>query len=356
MKIRLRYIHAFVDRHGNRRYYYRRHGRRVALSGQPGTPEFMAAYSEAGSVTGASERVARPQAAPGTFAALAGRYFASPMFLSKAANTQRNYRRSLGVFLAKHGSKRTATLEAPHVEAIIGGMADRPGNAIELLRCLNVLLNYGVRMGLAKHNPAARCTAFRSSALHTWTEAELETFEARWPVGTRQRLAFALLLYTGQRSSDVYCLRWPSARGFELTQKKTSQPMVIPVHPELVRVLAATKREHAVVLASTLGKAYTHDSFRALIRSAIRDAGLPDRCTPHGLRKAMARRLAEGDATARQIMAVTGHKTLSEVERYTAAANQPHLAQQAFEKQVANKDWQPPRQGLPNQRKNPTKS
>lgn len=54
----------------------------------------------------------------------------------------------------------------------------------------------------------------------------------------------------------------------------------------------------------------------------------------------MARRLAEGDATAKQIAAVTGHKTLSEVERYTAAANQPRLAQQAFEKQAANAGWQ----------------
>ena len=112
------------------------------------------------------------------------------------------------------------------------------------------------------------------------------------------------------------------------------------MHPELATILAATKREHAVILASPAGAPYTLEGFRNLIGRAIKAAGLPARCTPHGLRKAMARRLAEGDATAKQIAAVTGHKTLAEVERYTAAANQPRLAQQAFEKQAANKNWQ----------------
>lgn len=54
-------------------------------------------------------------------------------------------------------------------------------------------------------------------------------------------------------------------------------------------------------------------------------AGLPD-CTPHGLRKAIARRLAEAGASAQQIGAVTGHKTLTEVQRYIAAANRENMA------------------------------
>ena len=47
------------------------------------------------------------------------------------------------------------------------------------------------------------------------------------------------------------------------------------------------------------------------------------------------------DATAKQIQAVTGHQTLSEVERYTAAAKsaEARVALQAFEKQAANKGW-----------------
>lgn len=52
----------------------------------------------------------------------------------------------------------------------------------------------------------------------------------------------------------------------------------------------------------------------------------------HGLRKACARRLADAGATAHEIASITGHKTLAEVQRYTAAANRKTLADSAAEK------------------------
>jgi integrase len=45
--------------------------------------------------------------------------------------------------------------------------------------------------------------AFKVGEHHTWTDAELRQYEAKWRLGTRQRLAYALLLYTGQRVGDV---------------------------------------------------------------------------------------------------------------------------------------------------------
>jgi integrase len=45
-------------------------------------------------------------------------------------------------------------------------------------------------------------------------------------------------------------------------------------------------------------------------------------CSAHGLRKLAAKRLAEAGCSDRQIMAITGHKTVSEVSRYTEAAEQ----------------------------------
>jgi len=70
---------------------------------------------------------------------------------------------------------------------------------------------------------------------------------------------------------------------------------------------------------------------------AIRKAGLPPYCKAHGLRKAAARRLAEAGCSTQEIMAVTGHKTLSEVERYTRAAEQERLNAAAMAKQLENK-------------------
>ena len=60
-------------------------------------------------------------------------------------------------------------------------------------------------------------------------------------------------------------------------------------------------------------------------------AGLPH-CSAHGLRKATAARLAEQEASAHEIMAVTGHKTLEEVERYTREARRRKLADSAMSK------------------------
>jgi integrase len=68
------------------------------------------------------------------------------------------------------------------------------------------------------------------------------------------------------------------------------------------------------------------------MRSAITAAGLPLDCQPHGLRKAAGRRLAEAGCTAHEIMAVLGHKTLSEAERYTREADQARLASTALAK------------------------
>jgi integrase-like protein len=72
------------------------------------------------------------------------------------------------------------------------------------------------------------------------------------------------------------------------------------------------------------------DGFSQWIRDAITAAGLPLDCQPHGLRKAAGRRLAEAGCTAHEIMAVLGHKTLAEAERYTREADQARLAMEAM--------------------------
>ena len=63
-----------------------------------------------------------------------------------------------------------------------------------------------------------------------------------------------------------------------------------------------------------------------LMRVAIREAGLPARCVPHGLRKAVLRTMAEMGSSSKRLAAVSGHKTTKELDRYTAAADQATLA------------------------------
>jgi enterobacteria phage integrase len=72
------------------------------------------------------------------------------------------------------------------------------------------------------------------------------------------------------------------------------------------------------------------DGFSGFMRDAITAAGLPLDCQPHGLRKAAGRRLAEAGCTTKQIMAILGHKSIAEAERYTREANQIRLATAAM--------------------------
>ena len=96
--IRLKYVHAFRDRFGRMRYYFRRYGKRTALPGLPGSGEFMAAYADKLGET--SKHVEpRPKPMAGTFSALATRYFSSPQYQTLSATSRGNYRRVIDGFL-----------------------------------------------------------------------------------------------------------------------------------------------------------------------------------------------------------------------------------------------------------------
>jgi integrase len=146
-----------------------------------------------------------------------------------------------------------------------------------------------------------------------------------------------LMLYTGCRKSDVVLLgRQDIKRGGFLTytqqknRKRKPVTLTIPVHPELRRVIEATPTiGMKTFLVTHFGKPFTANGFGNWMRDRCNEAGLPE-CSSHGLRKAIARRLAEAGMSPHQIMAITGHSTLKEVERYTRAASQKHLAEMAM--------------------------
>src|SRR6266849_5595310 len=73
-------------------------------------------------------------------------------------------------------------------------------------------------------------------------------------------------------------------------------------------------------LITEYGKPFTANGFGNKFKDWCRQANLPH-CSAHGVRKATATALAEAGATPHQIMAITGHQSLEEVERYTKAAN-----------------------------------
>ena len=116
-----------------------------------------------------------------------------------------------------------------------------------------------------------------------------------------------------------------------LRQEKTGIELVIPIHRTLAAIITDSPADHLTFLTTSLGKPFTAAGFGNWFRDRCNEAGLR-LCSAHGLRKATARRLAEAGCTMHEIAAITGHASLSEIQRYTKAADQKRLVVSAMEK------------------------
>ena len=333
--IKLKYIDRFVDRHGRERFYFRRdRGPRVALPGRPGSPEFMVAYEQAAQGRVADHGAPKTRGDPGTFDRLTQQYFSSPEYLRLSPSSKVGYRLVIENFVRDEriGHRQVREMTREHVKRMMAKRSETPGAANNMLKKLRILVHFAIELGWRHDDPCARIKLYPEGEYHTWTDEEIATYEARWPIGTAARTAFALLLHTGQRRSDVVTMSWQDVVDgcMRVVQRKTGAKLWIPVHPRLEEALMGWPRRGNTILVTSQGKAFTSNGFGNFMADRIGEARLPDRCVTHGLRKAAARRLAEAGCSANEIAAITGHATLAEVSRYTKAAEQRKLAQAAM--------------------------
>jgi hypothetical protein len=202
----LKYVNA-VHKGGRAYFYFRRAGnKRVPLPGIPGSAEFMAAYAAAlDQAPEARLTIGADRTFPGTVNAVIAAFYTSDMFIKNKPITRSTGRNILEAFRVKHGDKRIALMEERHVRAALAEKVGKPAAQRNLLRVLRVLLTFAVSQNLRKDNPATgiKLKPLKGDGYHTWTEAELQQFEARHPVGSKPRLALALLLYSAQRRSEA---------------------------------------------------------------------------------------------------------------------------------------------------------
>jgi integrase len=173
--------------------------------------------------------------------------------------------------------------------------ADRPAMANLTRAVLRRLFSFAMAVGVRRDNPFNAITAYKIGTYHTWTDEQLAAYEKRWPLGTRERLGFDLLLYTAQRVGDVVRMQRSHIRNgvLAVTQQKTGTEVFIPVHPALARSIKAGPAKGLYLIGDRNGRPIKGDQLSALIAAAIEAAGLPSECVAHGLRKAALRRLAE---------------------------------------------------------------
>jgi integrase len=234
--------------------------------------------------------------------------------------------------------------------------AEQPGAANGLRMALRVMMKHAIEIGLRADDPTreVRAIRIRTEGHHSWTDDEIAQFERHHPIGSRARLALALLLYTGQRRGDVIRMGAQHIRNgaLQVKQEKTGVELVIPLHPALATIIAAAPRDHLTFVTTRLAGPFEGSAFSRWFRNECDKAGLPH-CSAHGLRKAAARRLAEAGCTTHEIGAITGHASLTELVRYTRAADQRRLAEAAMIKTRTSTGK--PRDGFANKAENSLK-
>jgi integrase len=336
-KLHLRYVQSFGGYH-----YFRKRGMpRVPLPGVVGSAEFMAAYQAA--LAAAPTPIGQQaRSKPGSISAAIAEYYGSQAFRSLTGGTPAPRRAILEKFRENHGHLPLATLPKEFVIALLDTMT--PHEAKNWLKAIRHFMTWCVERKLASLEPCSgiRVKLPKSDGYHTWTEDEIAQFEAHWPIGSKPRLALALGLYTAQRRGDVVHIGRQHIRDgvLSLRQEKTGATLAIPVHSDLAAIIAATPTAGLTLLMTKSGRSYSANKFSDQFRAWCDAAGLPPQCSFHGLRKAACTRLAEAGCTAHEIMAISGHRTLKEVERYTKAADQARLARAALER-IANKSVKP---------------
>jgi integrase len=321
-----RYVHAFIDRNGHPRHYFRRRGyKQVALPGLPYSPQFIAAYEKA--LAGAPTLIGANRHDPNIVDAVITAYLNSRSFTELAATTQRMRRALLKRFCAEHGDKRLAMMEPRHVAKLLEQFDAHPQR--NMLKALRGLIGFAIAERTIDADPTIGCKLKRAKntgGFKPWTEENVAAFKAKHPSGSKARLALALLICTGLRRGDVVLLGRQHIRHSVISLKtsKTGSQIDLPVLPEL-----QVELEQAPIgmtfLTGSRGQPFTPDAFAFWFRQRCLEAGLRG-LSSHGLRKLAATRLAEHGATAHELMAVFGWTTLREAERYTKAANRKTLA------------------------------
>lgn len=117
----------------------------------------------------------------------------------------------------------------------------------------------------------------RSAGFRVWTEDEITRFEAHWPVGTRERLAFCILLYTGLRRGDAARLGRQHVRNgvISMQMEKTGRELTIPLLPELAAVIEATKTSNLAFVGKTSGAPMSKGGFGPWLRRSCFGGWLP---------------------------------------------------------------------------------
>lgn len=332
------YVQREKSRHGKVTWYFRRgDGPRIRLHGEYESAEWLADYEAALAGTKRPEP-ARSQA--GTLRWLVGRFYESKDWSDTSAATQRQRKSIFNRMLATGGDLKLSQITKGTIVEGMDRRRETPAAAVCFAKAMRALYKWALKAEHVTEDPTVGVEAVdpKTDGHHTWTVPEVQQFQAFYPLGTRERLALDILLYTGMRASDAVLFGRQHIRDgvVEYRSLKTKVEVVIPLLPPLAEsIAAAAQKTQMALLLTEFGTPFSSaNSFGNWFRNRCKAAGVPGRA--HGLRKAGATISAEGGASDQQLMAMYGWTQPRQAGVYTRKANRATLAREAAKRIVVD--------------------
>ena len=372
---KLKYINEYTS-NGKTYYYFRKpNQKKIKIDGEFGTPEFLANYS-ALLDNKFNTVLTTPKKVEITLNDLINDFKNDIEFIEYAEKTKENYEGTFNRLIFpedKHNQVvnldlgnlpiNTKVLTVDLGQAILKRFLENKtasaGN--QVMKHFKKLLNYAKRLEKynIEYNPFMgfgntptdtnnqKSSPFRlktNGTQHIWDDQEFENILNNADLGIQTALMLAR--YLCQAKADVLNMRWNQCDNgmFTFKRQKTNAPIFVPARPQLKSFLSKLPKVGLTIVmdhnwgqlkkgwlpsnyVNDIIKPYTTRHFHRKLNRAIELAGYDfKKFNLHGLRYKGLTELAEAGCTTHEIMAISGHKSISMVEKYTFKANRERNA------------------------------
>ena len=337
---RLPHLVRETTRHGASKWYFRRYpGPRIRLPGDYGSIEFTAAYEAALADAPVPQKAAGRS---GSLQWLYDRYRETRFWTDALSPATRRQRENIFVHVMKTaGHEPISKITSKAIEAGKDRRGHTPAQARNYLDAMRGLFRWAKKADHVKTDPTMGVDnpiKKKGRGFAAWTEADVEAYQKKYPIGTRQRVWLDLLLYTGPRRGDavklgkqhLQTLFDPLTKQQVLviafrTEKGGEQVEVtIPVLPVLWETLKAGPCGDLAFICGERGQPLVKETFGNMFSAAARAAGIKK--SAHGVRKIAATTCANNGASVHQLMSIFGWKTTAMAELYTKEADRRRLS------------------------------
>jgi integrase len=308
------------------------HGPRIRIRAIYGTAEFDAEYSAA--LQG--ERPApTSKCREGTLAWLLARYRETSAWRDLSMATRRQRENIFLHVIEKSGREPYRKVDRKIVTAGRDRRSATPAQARNFLDAMRGLFRWALEANLVTVDPTAGVRnpkRKKGAGFPIWTEDEVDLYQARWPLGTKERVWIDVLLYTGLRRGDAVVVGRQHVRdgicSFRTEKSGETSTVTIPMLPVLKATLDAGPTGELAFICGERGKPLIKESFGNAFKNACDLAGVHGK-SAHGLRKVGATRAANNGATVSQLEALFAWSGGGMAALYTKSADRVRLGKEA---------------------------